>query len=237
MECAAGAAAFHRPGRAIRLPGRRVQHIGVLRIHRQVDRAAAVVAIEHLLPGLAAILRAIHASIRVWPIRMPEHRRIDEIRIGRVHTNLADHFGVAKADVRPRLAGIGGLVNAVALNDVAAEARLPHADVDDVRVRGRDCQRAHRGGAEVVVADGRPGQAVVGGLPHAAADCAKVVLVRSRRAACHGNRTAATVRADASPPHARIQARVHTRRQRGLCLSRSGSRCWRLRADHRRESR
>jgi hypothetical protein len=57
--------------------------------------------------------------------------------------------------VRPRLAGVGRLVDAVARHDVAADARLAHADVDEVRVRLRDGDRADRRALDLTVGDRR----------------------------------------------------------------------------------
>ena len=74
-----------------------------------------------------------------------------------------------EADVRPGLAGVGRLVDAVARHDVAADARLAHADVDDVGVRFGDGDRADRRARDLAVGDRRPVRAAVGRLPEAAA--------------------------------------------------------------------
>ena len=61
-----------------------------------------------------------------------------------------------EADVRPGLAGVGRLVDAVARHDVAADARLAHADVDDVGVRFGDGDGADRRARDLAVGDRRP---------------------------------------------------------------------------------
>ena len=61
-----------------------------------------------------------------------------------------------EADVRPRLAGVGGFVDAVARHDVAADARLAHADVDDVGVRVGHGDGADRRALDLAVGDRRP---------------------------------------------------------------------------------
>ena len=81
---------------------------------------------------------------------------------------------------RPRLAAVRGLPHAVAVRDVAADARLAAADVDDVGVRRVDRDRAD-GAAEILVGHRRPGDAAVGGLEDAAAGRAHPVLDRPLR--------------------------------------------------------
>ena len=104
-----------------------------------------------------------------------------------------------EADVRPRLAGVGRLVGAAALNDVAADVRLAGADVDDVGIRGGDGDRADRRVVDQAVGHRLPGRAAVGRLPQAAAGRAHVVLVRPRRAAGDGNGAAAARGAETAP--------------------------------------
>ena len=67
---------------------------------------------------------------------------------------------------------------AVARHDVAADARLAHADEDDVGVRLRDGDGADRRALDLAVGHRRPVLAAVGGLPQAAADGAEVRLLR-----------------------------------------------------------
>ena len=71
-----------------------------------------------------------------------------------------------------------GLVDAVAGHDVAADARLAHADVHDVGIRLRDSYGADRGAADLAVGDRRPGVAGIDSLPQPAADRAEVCLER-----------------------------------------------------------
>ena len=110
-----------------------------------------------------------------WPSTATNSR----FGIARVDDDLRDLLAVAQAEVRPRLAGVGGLVDAVAGREVGALQPFAAADVDDVRVRRRDRDRADRAG-RLVVEDRRPGAAVVGRLPHAAVDGADVEHVRLR---------------------------------------------------------
>ena len=97
--------------------------------------AGVLVAKEDALPGLAAIARAIDAALLVRAMRVTERGDVDEIGILRVDAHLADVARLREAAVRPGLAAVGGLVDAVAVRDVAANRRLAHADVDHVAGR------------------------------------------------------------------------------------------------------
>ena len=110
---------------------------------------------------LAAVGRAEDAALRVRAVRMAEHRDEDAVGIARIDGDLRDLLAVAQAEVRPGLAGVGGLVDAVADGEVGALQAFAAADVDDVRVRRRDRERADRAG-RLVVEDRLPGAAVVG---------------------------------------------------------------------------
>ena len=118
-----------------------------------------------------------------------------------------------EADVRPRLAGVGRLVDAVARLDVAADARLAHPDEDDVGVRLRDGDRADRCAVNLPVRHRRPAVAVVRRLPQAAADGSEVRLVLPALHAGHRDRAAATRGTDA-PPLERVEDRRVDRRPR-----------------------
>src|SRR5262249_13289097 len=97
--------------------------------------------------------------------------------------------------VLPGLAAVGGAVDAVARLHVAADVRLARADVDDVGV-GRGHGDGAEGGNGLVVEDGLPGQAAVGGLPQAAAGCGGDVGVRVAGDAHGATDAAAGGRAD-----------------------------------------
>src|SRR5215211_6359707 len=122
---------------------------------------------EHLLPTLAAIGRAEDAALGVRPPDVPERRDVDEVGVLRVDADAGDVAGVGEAAVRPGLAAIGGLVDTVAVRDVAANRRLAHPDVDHIRVALGDGNRAHGGRLEEAVGDVIPGGAAVGRLPDA----------------------------------------------------------------------
>ena len=143
-EAAARAAARHLVLDAVGLPQRGVHHVRVLAIDRDVDRAGLAVAEQHLLPALAAVGRLEHAAlVAVLAVRPKSATKTMSGLVGWMRI-----FEIAsesrEADVRPGLAGVGRLVDAVAGHDVAADARFAHADVDDVGIRFGDGDRADR---------------------------------------------------------------------------------------------
>ena len=108
----------------------------------------------------------------------------------------ADLAGIAQADVRPRLAGVGGLVHADAGRDVAARARRSGAHVDDVRIDLADRDGPDRPGLEHPVADALPRLARVDRLPHAAPGGPHVVGEHVGRDARHRGGPAAPAEAE-----------------------------------------
>src|SRR6185312_422698 len=140
----------------------------------------------------------------VRPVGMAERGDKDAVGIERVDIHRRDHLAVVEADVRPRLAGVGGFVHAVAGRQIGSNDTGARADVDDVRVGRRDRDRPDRAG-RLVVEDRGPGRAVVGRAPYAAVvepDVGDVGLAgRARYGACAtGPRWA-----DLAPVHVRIQ--------------------------------
>ena len=84
----------------------------------------------------------------------------------------------SKADELPGRSCIDGFVDAVAADDVAADAGFAGADVDDVRIGFGDGDGADGGrGVFCFVEDGLPVEAAVSGLPDSAGYCAEVVGV------------------------------------------------------------
>ena len=170
-QAAARAAARHLVLDAVRLPQRGVHHVRVLadrsrcRPRRSCRRGTA--PCFHVLPPSVRLEDAALVARRAVACRSRRRTRC---------RGWSDGCGSSRsrrtsreADVRPRLAGVGGLVDAVARHDVAADARLAHADEDDVGVRLGDRDRADRRAVDLAVGDRRPRAAAVGRLPQAAA--------------------------------------------------------------------
>ena len=66
--------------------------------------------------------------------RIAQRSHIGNVRIGGMHPDSRDRHGLCEPDVRPRAAAVQRLVDAVPLEDVAAQLGLAHADVDHIRV-------------------------------------------------------------------------------------------------------
>src|SRR5205085_6095727 len=98
----------------------------------EVDGAGPRAAKEDFLPGTSAIAGAIEPALLVRSPRVPQRRDVDQVGVVRVDADLGDVPRVGQAHVSPRLAAVGRLVDAVAVRDVAADARLTCAGIDDV---------------------------------------------------------------------------------------------------------
>ena len=150
-------------------PHRRVDDVGVRRIDVDVVAAGVLVLREHLLERPAAVGRAEDAALLVRTVGMAERRDEQPIRVARIDGDVGNLLRVAQPEMRPRLAGVGRLVDAVAGREVRPMEPFAAADVDDVGVRWRDRDGADRPG-RLVVEDRLPGAAGVGRLPDAAVD-------------------------------------------------------------------
>ena len=186
------------PRRAPRLPHRRVDRLRVAGLERKVDRAGRVVVAEHALPRCAAVARAEHAAFGVRSVRMTERRDEHRVRIGGIDDDPADLLAVVEADARPRMAAVARAVHAGALRDVRAHVGFARADVNDVRRRRRDGDRADRAD-RLLIEDRLPRAPRVGGFPDAAVDRAEIEMLRLVRHAGDREHAAAAKRADQPP--------------------------------------
>src|SRR5437763_11071391 len=115
---------------------------------------------------------------------MTGHADVHSVRVRRIDENLYDALGLLEPHVRPVVAAVRGLVDAVAHGDAVARPRFTRADPDRFRIGGID-----RDGADglhgLFVEHWFVRGAAVGGLPHAATGGAGVygeasVLARRR---------------------------------------------------------
>ena len=192
-------AAGHAPRGTLRLPHRGKQDARVLRVDRQIDRARPLALEQHVLPRGAAVPGAEDAALAVRAPGVAERRHVDEIGIARMHADAADVAGVAQPHVGPRAASVIGAIDAVAVRHVAADARLAGARVDHARLRGRDGERADRGGLEEAVGDVLPVGPAVRRLPDTARACPEVERHGLGRMAGHRDHAPAAMRADTAP--------------------------------------
>src|SRR5262249_770490 len=118
IEPAARAATLEDPRLAYHLPHRRLDDARVCWLGLAGDATGLVVDVEHRLPRLTAIARAVDSALAVCAERMPQRRDQHGVGVRRIHCHPADRFRVAQADELPGLAGVGRLVDAVAGNDI-----------------------------------------------------------------------------------------------------------------------
>ena len=102
VQAAVGPSADRVPRKTLQLIERRVEHIGVRRIHREVERARPLAFVKDLLPGLATIGRAIDTPLGVGPEDIARRRHIDEVRIRGMNPDLRDVPGFPEPYVGPR---------------------------------------------------------------------------------------------------------------------------------------
>ena len=131
---AARAAAVQVPEAAPRRPAAGVQDARVERVHGQVHGAGVGAAVQHLLPGLSAVARAVHAALGVGAEGVAQGSHVDQVRVLRVHADAADVPRLLQAQVLPGAPGVGGAVHPVAVGHVDADGGLARAGVDHVRV-------------------------------------------------------------------------------------------------------
>src|SRR5512146_2681300 len=108
---------------------------------------------------------------------MPERRDVHAIGIARVDHDAGDASGVVEPHLRPRLAGVDRLEHAPAERDVASDERLARSSPHDVRIGGRDGERADRCD-RLAVEDRRPVKTAVSALEDSAGGRAGVDDVR-----------------------------------------------------------
>ena len=127
-------------GAASGLPETCVQDARILRIHAQVAGAGIWTAKQDFVPGLAAISGTEHATLVVGSVRVAERGDVDEVGIVGVHADFRDVAGIRQTEVVPAFAGVGRAVHAVAVGHIAANTAFAHANVNDIRIGGGDCQ-------------------------------------------------------------------------------------------------
>src|SRR5262245_51861779 len=103
VEPAVRAAARERPDVAIDLPRGGIEDAWIGPVEGEIDRARPLAPEEHLLPGVAAVPRAVHAALVARPEGVTERGNVHEIGILRMDLDLADVTRVLEPGVDPRL--------------------------------------------------------------------------------------------------------------------------------------
>ena len=148
-----------------------------MRVERDVYAAGILVLVQDSLPSLTAIGRAEDAPFGIRTVGMTKCSHQNNVCILGIDNDSADSAAVVKPDVLPGLAAIDGLVNSIAMRNIAADASLSCAYVNNVWVRWRDGDAAD-GGGSLLVKHRSPGDRAIGGLPDAAARRAEVIGCR-----------------------------------------------------------
>ncbi len=144
VKAASGPAAVETPRSSPRLPQCREQDVGIAGIEHDVDATGLGVLIEHLLPGLAAILRAENAALFVVGKGMSERRDEGNVRILGIHREPPDGVRVGKANKLPGFTSVNRFVHSVAADNVAANACFSRSHINDVRIGFGNRNRSDR---------------------------------------------------------------------------------------------
>ena len=123
IKSAARTTAREIPRLTAHLVERGEQRVRIVRIENNIDRAGVFVLAQDLGPRLAAIGRAENSAIGIRPIGVPDGSHENDVRIIRMDDERADMASIFQADVVPIAAAIDGLINAIAVGDVAAQRR------------------------------------------------------------------------------------------------------------------
>ena len=129
--------------------------------------AGIVVALEHLLPGQAAICRLVDASFASRPEEWAGRGHEHHVVVHRIDDDPVDGLRTPESDVLERAASVGRLVDTFAPRRALPIVGLAGADPDHIGIRLR-----HRNGADrkqpLVLKQRRVRRAVVRGLPDTA---------------------------------------------------------------------
>ena len=113
-QTAAGTAAIHAARRPPPLIRRRVQNLVVRRVHHQIVRAGVVVDLHHLLPALSAVGRLVDSALAAGAPQAAGGGDEHDVVVARIDHDAVDVARRRQPHVRPRLAAVGRLVDAVA---------------------------------------------------------------------------------------------------------------------------
>ena len=188
-------------------PGRGEERFIIGRIAGDIDRAGEAAGRKRMSPGPAAVGRTIDAARIAGAEEMADRGDDDVIGILGIDPDLADIFGVVKAEVGPVFAAVAAAIDAAPGLDVIARLGLAGAGVDHLGIGRRHGNRAD-GRAWPMVEHAAPRAAAVVGFPDAPARCAKVKGVGFARSARNDRRPAGAERPQFAPLQHLRQARV-----------------------------
>ena len=121
-----------------------------------------------------------------------------DVGVARIHGDFTNVMRVVETAVRPRFAGIGGFVHAVAVAHGVTQRAFAGAHVDGIWMRGRDRDRANRRDG-LAVEHRRPHAAGVDGFPDATIGSAKIKFIGTAGDAARRGHTPAAEGAEHAP--------------------------------------
>src|SRR5215471_4597553 len=104
-------------------------------VDNEIDGASAIVDVEDLLPGLAAVRSFEDPALSVGRGEMAKGRDPDGVGPRRMDDNASDVLSILEAHVLPDLSGVDGLVHAIAPVGAAGGRVVAGSGPDDVFVR------------------------------------------------------------------------------------------------------
>ena len=123
---------------------------------------------------------------------MSQSRHERNVRILGIYCESPDGVRIAQAHELPSLAGIERLPHTISANDVAPDARFPGPDINHIRIRLGNSNRANRRRRIFRLVENRfPVESAVGRLPHPASYRAKIVDLILPHHARHRNHASA----------------------------------------------
>ena len=166
-DAAGGTPRRVRPGRAPPRVHRRVEHVRVGRVHRQVAGAGARVPLEAQCPRLAGVVRDVDTALGVLAPQVAQRGHEHGGAVGGIGDDAGDGVRGVEAQVVPGPAAVARAVDAVPPRGGVAAVGLAGPYPDHVGVLLPHRHGAHRG-HRFLLEHGTPGGALVQGLEDAA---------------------------------------------------------------------
>ena len=213
-EAAIARSADDRPRLPLQPRHPRVHDAGVARLDFDIHGTNAIVDVQDLAPGLAAVIRLEHPTLGILLEGVAVGGHPHHVGIGRMDTHGADLTGVGEPGELPCGPAIGRLVNASTGGHIASNAVGSGADVDDVGIGISDGDRAHRPKRNPAVCDGCPRRTAVRRAEEPAARDAHVEGARLRGHTGHRGHAPAARRPDEPVLHALEERGIDRRHQR-----------------------
>ena len=168
VDAALVAAADDRPGLPLGEPHGGVDLVGAAGDELEIHGARSLRDEKDVLPRVASVGRPVDATFGVRGERIPDSGHVNQVGVPGVDEHGAGVSHILEPNVLPRLAGVSGLVDAFADDDVAPQSIRAGRHIHDIGVGLGHGDGADGAGGEVPIGDVAPDMTVVGGLPHTA---------------------------------------------------------------------